>query len=121
MYLKQQLIIFCKLCAGRNSHTVNALTKGRVVLTTWEECYLGVTDAKLMDEIRAIYVRLIFDLYINIGTNFVTQETKHVFNFIDVLSPQERGKKSMHSAVSIVDLFEMDREHHSKIAGFVTC
>ena len=54
---------------------------------TWEQCYACLTDQKLNSEIRAIYVRLIYDLFINVGCNFVTIEPRLVFSYPDLPKP----------------------------------
>ncbi len=69
-------------------------------LISWEECYICLTDRKLKDEIRAIYCRLLYDIFINIGSNFINEETVLVYNYDDLETTKGRKGVAKISGVS---------------------
>ena len=81
---------------------------GQCMLTCSPFCEIlpnGFLCFELSDDIRAIYCDLLFDLFIDVGTNFITQDMKLVYNYEAIASPSARRKNRSFATVCSLILF----------------
>eukprot|EP00039_Didymoeca_costata_P001936 m.56376 g.56376 ORF g.56376 m.56376 type:complete len:2661 (+) comp11036_c1_seq1:86-8068(+) len=67
-FLEQQLDLFGQLCLGRNEYCIEMITQ-KLHYLTWEECFLCAKSEKLPNMLRAKYVELIRNLFVDVGKN----------------------------------------------------
>lgn len=68
LFLQKQLELFGKLCLGRNTYAWDVIAK-KLRYLTWEECFHCATDVDLPKSLRALYVALISNLFVDTGDN----------------------------------------------------
>eukprot|EP00051_Salpingoeca_urceolata_P021905 m.350050 g.350050 ORF g.350050 m.350050 type:complete len:1958 (+) comp19886_c0_seq3:2025-7898(+) len=68
LFLQKQLRLFSKLCVGRNNTSIHIITKELGYLT-WDECFHCATNTKLPKSLRATYVSLMSDLFVDVDPN----------------------------------------------------
>eukprot|EP00039_Didymoeca_costata_P011469 m.161015 g.161015 ORF g.161015 m.161015 type:complete len:2636 (+) comp15183_c0_seq1:24-7931(+) len=68
LFLEKQLDLFGQLCLGRNSYCIELITD-KLKYLTWEECFLCTSSKALPKILRAKYVELIRNLFVDVGKN----------------------------------------------------
>jgi hypothetical protein len=66
-FLQKQLELFGSLALQRNSHAIECLTKGGYL--SFDVCFFAARDDMLPDPLRAIFVRVLVRMFIDIGDN----------------------------------------------------
>lgn len=68
LFLQGQLDLFGTLCKGRNRHNIDLITQ-KLRYLTWDECFICSRDPQLPKSLRAKYVELIVNLFVDVGDN----------------------------------------------------
>ncbi len=67
-FFKRQLDLIGKLCLGRNAYCIEVITH-KLGILTWEECFFCMRHSALPPSLRAKYVALCVNLFIDVENN----------------------------------------------------
>ena len=67
-FLEKQLDLFGKLCLGRQEYAIHLITN-KLEYLTWEECFFCACDERIPPILRAKYVALMTNLFVDVGSN----------------------------------------------------
>lgn len=66
MFLNRQLLLFGRLCRGRNMANIRIISEHYV---PWDECLLCAQKADLPFEVRTYYTRVLMNIYVDVDPN----------------------------------------------------
>ena len=81
-FFEKQLLLFSRLCAGRNTYAINTLTS-RKSFVDWDEAILCVNNTELLPRLRTAYCRFLLHAYVDIDPNYATLDTVDL-NFVSL-------------------------------------